>query len=166
MSAFDRNTEVEFRHEQTATRIRCGTRRRNGGNRRRARCSDRGSDRVGRPRRRDPVGSSTEGVEGRSALPLEVELLAKRQLDEAHAWWETNRLAAPNAIRDDFESASRMLAMDPSIGRRSVKTKRRNVRQMFLRRVGYIVYYRVIDSPPRLQILAFWHSRRGKGPPI
>jgi plasmid stabilization system protein ParE len=79
---------------------------------------------------------------------------------------EINRPAAPNAIRDDFELTTRTLSGNPNIGRRSLKTKKRNVRQVFLHRVGYIVYYRVIGSPRRLQILAFWHSRRGKGPPI
>jgi hypothetical protein len=59
-----------------------------------------------------------------------------------------------------------MLARTPRIGRRARKTKTRNVRQVYLRRVGYFIYYRVIGSPPQLQILAFWHSRRGKGPPI
>jgi plasmid stabilization system protein ParE len=104
---------------------------------------------------------------GREApLPIEIEPPAQRQIDEADEWWQVNRTAAPNAIRDDFESAAKMLAMNPNIGRRSVKTKRRNVRQVFLHRVGYIVYYRVTGSPPRLQIIAFWHSSRSKGPPI
>jgi hypothetical protein len=77
-----------------------------------------------------------------------------------------NRTAAPNAIDDDFRSMSAILAGNPGIGRRATNTKTRNVRQVFLRRVGFVIYYRVIGSPPRLEILAFWHSRRGKGPPI
>ena len=58
------------------------------------------------------------------------------------------------------------LSRNPGIGRRATKTKTRNVRQIYLRRVGYFIYYRVIGSPPKLQILAFWNARRGKGPPI
>ncbi|HXA19243.1 MAG TPA: type II toxin-antitoxin system RelE/ParE family toxin [Thermoanaerobaculia bacterium] len=77
-----------------------------------------------------------------------------------------NRPAAPNAIREDFESMAKILASTPGIGRLATYTKTRNVRQMFLRRVGFVIYYRVSGSPPYLEILAFWHSRRGKGPPI
>ncbi|MGH9418363.1 MAG: type II toxin-antitoxin system RelE/ParE family toxin [Thermoanaerobaculia bacterium] len=101
-----------------------------------------------------------------STLPVEVIPSARRQLDIAHAWWEINRTAAPNAIRDDFEAMARLIARNPKIGRHATKTKTRNVRQVYLRRVGYFVYYRVIGSPPFLEIMAFWHSRRGKGPPI
>jgi len=61
---------------------------------------------------------------------------------------------------------ARTLARSPGIGRRSTNTKKKNVRQVYLRRVGYVIYYRVVGSPPVLQILAFWHSRRGTGPPI
>ena len=87
------------------------------------------------------------------------------QLDEAHEWWEINRTAAPNAIRDDFREMTRILAYSPGIGRRA-NTRTPNVRKVFLRRVGFLIYYRVIGSPPRLQIMAFWHARRGNGPPI
>jgi plasmid stabilization system protein ParE len=103
--------------------------------------------------------------EGRT-LAVEIDKAAKRQIDEAHDWWEDNRPAAPNAIREDFEVMTRLLARNPEIGRRSHGTKKRNVRQLFLPRVGYTIYYRVNRSPPRLEILAFWHARRGKGPPI
>jgi plasmid stabilization system protein ParE len=72
----------------------------------------------------------------------------------------------PNAIVEDFESTTRMLARTPWIGRRATKTTTPNVRQVFLPRVGYFIYYRVIGSPPVLEVMAFWHSRRGKGPPI
>jgi hypothetical protein len=91
---------------------------------------------------------------------------AEQELQNAHEWWEVNRTAAPNAIRDDFGSTASKLARSPGIGRRAAKTKARNVRQVFLRRVGYIVYYRILSDPPRLQVLSFWHSSRGKGPPI
>jgi hypothetical protein len=76
------------------------------------------------------------------------------------------RLAAPNAIDEDFRSMAAILARTPGIGRRATNIKTRNVRQVFLRRVGFIIYYRVIGSPPYLEILAFWPSKRGKGPPI
>lgn len=167
MCASGRSAEVEFGHEQTSAKIQCGSRnRRTGGNRRRARRGSHGGDCVRGSGRGHSVGSSSERVEERSALPIEVEPPAQQQLAEAHEWWEINRTAAPNAIRQDFESMVRLLARTPNIGRRATDTVKRNVRKMFLRRVGFVIYYRVIGSPPRLQILAFWHARRGKGPPI
>ena len=59
-----------------------------------------------------------------------------------------------------------IIAMTPSIGRPATDVRAPNVRQLRLRRVGYKIYYRVIGSPPRLETLAFWHSRRGNGPPL
>jgi hypothetical protein len=77
-----------------------------------------------------------------------------------------NRTAAPNAIREVFQSMAATLARSPRIGRHATKTKAKDARQVFLRRVGYWIYYRIIVDPARLEILAFWHSSRGKGPPI
>jgi len=159
--------EVEFWYEQTRAQIQCGSRnRRNGGNRRRARCCARGSDRVLGARRIDSAGSVSETLGQEAALPVETSQPAQRQIDDADAWWQVNRTAAPNAIREDFEAMTSVLARSPKIGRRATNTKARDVRQVFLRRVGYIIYYRVIGSPPVLEVMAFWHARRGKGPPI
>jgi hypothetical protein len=59
----------------------------------------------------------------RRALPIEVDSAAKWQLDDAHAWWEINRPAAPNAIRDDFRKMTRILATAAGIGRRATDVK-------------------------------------------
>jgi plasmid stabilization system protein ParE len=91
---------------------------------------------------------------------------AELQLDSAHEWWEINRTAAPNAIRDDFQAMTAKLASNPRIGRRATHTRTPYVRQVFLKRVGYFIYYRIVGRPPRLEVVAFWHSSRGKGPPI
>ncbi|MDP9361841.1 MAG: type II toxin-antitoxin system RelE/ParE family toxin [Acidobacteriota bacterium] len=77
-----------------------------------------------------------------------------------------NRTAAPNAIGQEFSAMIAILVRSPNIGRLATNVKRRNVRRVGLRRVGYEIYYRVIGSPPVLEVMAFWHSRRGTGPPI
>jgi len=60
-----------------------------------------------------------------------------------------------------------IIAMTPTIGRRATNVRTPNIRYVRLRRVGYAIYYRVFDaSPPVLEVMAFWHSRRGDGPPI
>ncbi len=61
---------------------------------------------------------------------------------------------------------ARMLVLNPNIGRRATNTRTPHVRQAYLPRVGYVVYYRVTSYPLVLEVMAFWHSRRGKGPPI
>jgi plasmid stabilization system protein ParE len=105
-------------------------------------------------------------LEEEATLPFELESEAQQQIEIADEWWQVNRPAAPNAILEDFQSMTRVLARNPGIGRRSTNSKTPNVRQVFLRRVGYVIYYRIIGSPARLQILAFWHAGRGTGPPI
>ena len=91
---------------------------------------------------------------------------AERQIEIADEWWQINRTAVPKAIREDFQSMAARLALSPGIGRRATNAKAKNVRQVFLKRVGYFIYYRITGQPARLEILAFWHSSRGKGPPI
>jgi hypothetical protein len=59
-----------------------------------------------------------------------------------------------------------IIAMTPSVGRPATEVRASNVRHIRLRRVGYEIYYRVIGSPPVLEVMAFWHARRGTGPPI
>jgi len=59
-----------------------------------------------------------------------------------------------------------IIARTPNIGRLATGVQTPNVRRIRLPRVGYEIYYRVIGSPPVLEVMAFWHSRRGMGPPI
>jgi hypothetical protein len=95
-----------------------------------------------------------------------VEPAAEQQIEIADEWWQVNRTAVPMAIREDFQSMAAKLALSPEIGRRATNTKARNVRQVSLKRVGYFIYYRIAGQPARLEILALWHSSRGKGPQI
>jgi hypothetical protein len=59
-----------------------------------------------------------------------------------------------------------VISVTPTIGQRAENVSLPNVRHIRLKRTSYVIYYRVIGTPPILQIMAFWHSRRGKGPPI
>lgn len=40
------------------------------------------------------------------------------------------------------------------------------VRRLHLARIHYDLYYRLVEAPRRLEILAFWHASRGSHPPI
>lgn len=100
------------------------------------------------------------------ALPVQVTALAARQVREAEAWWRRNRTAAANAIQDELQRAFSLIASQPGAGGRAANVRLPNVRRIFLARIKYHVYYHVISAPERVEVVAFWHSRRGAAPPI
>ncbi len=167
MSACGNVSEVEFRHEQTRAKVQCGSRNgRNGGNRRRAQCGHRRGSSASGSRRRNSLGSLSQTLGEVDALPIEITPLSEQLLDEAEAWWLVNRTAAPDAVGDEFSAMINILARTPRIGRIATNVKLPNVRHIRLPRVGYEIFYRVTGTPPVLQVMALWHVRRGKGPPI
>lgn len=97
---------------------------------------------------------------------VDVSDLAKAQILAAARWWRVNRSKAPNAIREELERASSLIAVQPEIGLRARNTKLRGVRCVHLARVRYDVYYRVVADQERVEVLAFWHASRGRTPPI
>src|SRR5688572_21778409 len=99
-------------------------------------------------------------------LPVEVSALAAEQVRAAEAWWQLNRPKAPGAILSELERATSLIALQPGIGARAQNVALSGVRRLHLARIRYDLYYRVIDVPSRVQILAFWHSSRGTGPAI
>jgi len=99
-------------------------------------------------------------------LPVEVSALAAEQIRAAETWWRVNRPKAPNAIREELERASLLLARQPQIGARASNASLAGVRRVHLARIHYDLFYRLAEEPKRLEILAFWHSRRGSRPPL
>jgi plasmid stabilization system protein ParE len=95
-------------------------------------------------------------------LAVEVTPRALAQLERAARWWSVNRPAAPGAIANDLEAASKLLALQSGIGERSASRKYPELRSLQLDRVRYDVYYHVL--PGKVVILAFWHSNRGSAP--
>lgn len=101
-----------------------------------------------------------------ASLRIEVSELADQQIREADAWWRRNRPKAPNAVREELERASSLIAFQPGIGTRARNAALPGVRSLHIERIHYDIYYRVIGSPKHIEILAFWGSRRGHLPPI
>ena len=97
-------------------------------------------------------------------LPIRVSALADQQIEEVDVWWRANRSKAPNAIREELERVSRLIASHPMIGARATNVSLQGVRRIHIERVHYDVYYR--PDGEVVEILAFWSSRRGSGPPI
>ena len=95
--------------------------------------------------------------------PFAVELtaLAAQHIRKAETWWRTNREAAPNAIRQELQRAFTLIALQPQIGSRATNVKLKSVRRIFLPAIKYHLYWY-----ERVEVVAFWHSRRGTGPPI
>jgi len=101
-----------------------------------------------------------------SPLHIEVSELAETQISELDYWWRQNRLKAPNAVREELERVSGLIAFHPLLGTRASNVKLPGVRRIFIERLHYHVYYRVIGSPEYIEIVAVWGSRRGTPPPI
>ena len=99
-------------------------------------------------------------------LPIELSALAAEQLRTAEAWWRLNRPKAPGAILTELEGAASLIALQPEIGTRAQNITLAGVRRLHLARIRYDLYYRVVEEPRRVQVLAFWHSSRGTRPPI
>jgi plasmid stabilization system protein ParE len=99
-------------------------------------------------------------------LPIEVSAQAAAQVHAAETWWQAHRPKAPGAIRAELERASSLLAAQPHIGTHARNIRLPNVRRLHLGRIHYDLYYRVSESPPRLEVLAFWHASREGQPPI
>ena len=99
------------------------------------------------------------------ALPVVITRRAARQVEAAAAWWKANRLAAPDAFRDDLAAALNLIAEQPTCG---VPTASRypGLRRVHLSRVGYSVYYRLAPRLRQVQVIAVWHAHRGTPPPL
>ena len=100
-------------------------------------------------------------------LPIEVSELADRQIQEADRWWRQNREKAPDAIREELKRIGALIASQPHLGARATNVKLQGVRRVHIERIHYHLYYRIVGSPPEsIEIVAFWGTRRGAGPPI
>ena len=97
-------------------------------------------------------------------VTVEVTRRAAEQIERAARWWAENRPAAPGAITNDFEQAKNLLSQQPGVGARSASRRYPDLRRLYLTRVRYHVYYRVV--PGKVIVLAFWHASRGKGPTL
>ena len=102
----------------------------------------------------------------RPPLHNEVSDLARAQIRAAQDWWRVNRPKAPNAIREELERAALLISFQPEIGARARNISLAGVRRLYLARVRYYVYYRVVTDQERIEILAFWHESRGSGPSL
>jgi plasmid stabilization system protein ParE len=95
-------------------------------------------------------------------LPIKITRCAAAQIRKAAGWWSTNRLAAPNALKEELANAFMLISHQPEIGAAATNVCLAGVRRIYLDRVRYFLYYRARAT--QIEILALWHSSRGKGP--
>ena len=99
------------------------------------------------------------------ALPIGFTRRAAAQTEVAGRWWRENRTKAPDALREELEQALQLIASQPEIGAMARNTRLAGVRRLFLSRVSYHLYYRVLADPTRsIEVLALWHASRGDKP--
>jgi plasmid stabilization system protein ParE len=98
------------------------------------------------------------------ALSVRVSAQALAQIEEASDWWAKNRPAAPGAIRHDIAEMLAILVHQPGVGTPTRRGRIKGLRRVSLERVHYYLYYRVVDGV--LEVLAFWHTSRGRPPRI
>jgi plasmid stabilization system protein ParE len=97
-------------------------------------------------------------------LSIKVARRAAAQIEEAAAWWESKRVAAPGAIYEELERAFALLSSQPGVGARARNAKLAGVRRVHLSRIHYHLYYR--QTKTAVEVLAFWHVARGTGPKV
>lgn len=94
---------------------------------------------------------------------LVVSGAAKAQIEEISAWWAENRQKAPTLFDDELGAALERLASAPWIGAK-LRVRSRSLRRLVLQRSRYHVYYRVDSAADQVEIVAIWHTSRGKLP--
>ena len=100
----------------------------------------------------------------RPALPVVLTRRAAGQVEDAARWWSQNRQAAPGAIREELSRALDLVALQPSCGVPARSAQLKGVRRIYLSRIDHFVYYRLVPQRDRIEVLAFWHARRGSKP--
>jgi plasmid stabilization system protein ParE len=98
------------------------------------------------------------------ALRVRVSARAAFQIREAAEWWAENRPNAPGAVRTDIGDALALLAQQPGIGATYESARTKGVRRLLVGRIRYFIYYRVTSDA--LEVLAVWHTSRGKQPSV
>ena len=89
---------------------------------------------------------------------------AHRQILEVSDWWRRNRQTAPRLFEEELDRALLRLAHYPGLGTRSRWPRLPDVRRLLVRRVKYVVFYRLRPKARRIEVLAVWYARRGSGP--
>lgn len=95
-------------------------------------------------------------------LRLRLEPRARTEILAAREWWLANRPAAPQAFDEELERAFHLIRSMPGAGQPVANPRHPGMRRVLLGRVHYHLYYRVTEDT--VEVLALWHTSRGRGP--
>jgi plasmid stabilization system protein ParE len=93
-------------------------------------------------------------------LPLHITRRAAREIRAALKWWDENRPAAPDAFHDAIDKAFELIRTQPNLGAVATNVELPGVRRIHLSKVRYYLYYRVMDKPKAVEVVALWHTSR------
>ena len=79
-------------------------------------------------------------------------------------WWEANRDKAPDLFAHELEAALVRVATAPTSYRVYRESKGRSVRRLLLPRTSYHLFFEVNDQKHQVNVLAVWHTARGRDP--
>ena len=89
---------------------------------------------------------------------------AAREIVEASEWWRKNRPDVPDAVRAELERTFGLISLHPNVGARAINANLEGVRRVHVARISYYVYYRA--TPSAVEVLPFWHTKRGSQPKL
>ncbi|HEX3696063.1 MAG TPA: type II toxin-antitoxin system RelE/ParE family toxin [Polyangia bacterium] len=89
---------------------------------------------------------------------------ARQQAKRIAAWWEANREKAPILFAQELEAAFARVATAPTTVRVYRESKGRVIRRLLLPRTCHHLFFEVNEAKRQVQILAVWHTARGRGP--
>ena len=95
---------------------------------------------------------------------LQVSQRAESQIRVAADWWLENRPKAPEAFSEEIDRAFDLVRALPSVGEPVAHRYLKGVRRMLLGRIRYYLYYQAFSATETVEVLALWHTSRGKGP--
>jgi plasmid stabilization system protein ParE len=89
---------------------------------------------------------------------------ADSQIRAAVRWWTVNRTKAPSLLQDELDTAFGLIEELPYTGESVAHARVRHLRRLLPGDTQYHVYYIVSEEEASVEILALWHTSRGRGP--
>ena len=91
---------------------------------------------------------------------------AEWQIRAADKWWRKHRTAAPAMLIDELNAAFDLLEELPFASEAVANRRVPGLRRLLLGGVQYHLYYVVSEDAGVIEIVALWHTSRGRGPRI
>ena len=95
-------------------------------------------------------------------LPIVFEHRASLEIETIDTWWRTNRTTTPDLFLMELERILQAIALLPELGVPARSARIEGGRRILLAKTRHYVYYR--RTSDAIQVLAVWHTSRGKGP--